>query len=440
MLNESYRLVLALAVTGSVAGLAACSAKFRSAGSSDEPAMSTTGTVATGTVGSVGSMSSSGTGGMGSSSSTTSTTGSTLVHCDLARPECQCGVAGCFLVQGASCTQAADCETEVCGVTQEATNICCSVSCEQGQVCLADGSGCELEGACDEQDQRCSAEGNHERCADGEWQMVATCGTRGCSLELTGGCLGDLGTACLEDAECGVGTCKETTDGSSICCDVSCGDCEVCDDTGSACEDPRQIKPDCNCTEATAFACDDNIPCTDDACDSGRCSNELQSGYCLIDDECLEHNESEKGNPCRYCDTTIRAQGWTNASSTVSCNDEAWCNGVDTCDGSGECEHEFRTDRCTENGSCSLGTCDEARDSCYQPSSAACLIAGEFACESTSCGGDLLGRLVTTLCSGVSSACDGFVSATNWETNTGCSAIEKCNPSTLECEAAPECE
>ena len=452
MLNESYRIARAFIVASSVAKLVACSSTYESAGSSDEPAPGTTHTATTDTAGTAGPSTGSGaSGGMGSSTTTTGsldattgttgTTGSSLVHCDLERPECQCDVEGCFLIQGASCTQAADCKTQICGVTQEATNICCAAVCEQGQVCTEDGSGCEIEGACDEADQRCSAEGNHERCTDGLWQLVTDCGTRGCSVELTGGCLGDLGAPCLEDSECGVGTCKETTDGSSVCCDASCGDCLVCTQAGSDCQDPDFIKPDCNCTAATAFACDDTIPCTDDACDGGRCTNVLQSGYCLIDDECFDHNEQEKDDPCRYCDSALRDRAWTNSPTSVSCDDGAWCNGVDTCNGSGECQHEFRADRCTEDGPCALGTCDEARDSCYEHSSEICLQAGMFACSSTSCGGDVLGHLVITWCSGTSNACDGLTDASaEWEITEVCSATQKCNESTLTCQNAPECE
>ncbi|HEU5076506.1 MAG TPA: hypothetical protein VFU02_20085, partial [Polyangiaceae bacterium] len=352
---------------------------------------------------------------------------------------CACDIAGCFLILGASCTQATDCKTQVCGVTQEGTNICCATACDQDHVCLADGTGCEIAGACDDGDERCSAEGNHERCTSGQWQTVAACGSRGCSLEVTGGCLGDLGAACLEDDECGAGTCQETTNGSSVCCDASCGDCLVCNEAGSGCTDPDFIKPGCTCTEATAFSCDDNIPCTDDSCDAGRCSNTLQPGFCLIEEECIDHNEQEALNPCRYCDATLRNQAWTNSSNTVSCDDRMWCNGTDTCNGSGQCQHQFPTDRCTENGACALGTCDEERDSCYRPSSQACLIAGEFRCESDSCGGDVQGRTVTTWCSGTSAECDGAVSATEWEINSGCTVYQKCDASSWSCEDALDC-
>lgn len=443
------RLALAFVLAGSVTSLTSCSSRFRSAGAADETdetATSTLGSSAANTE-TTASVTSGGGGADGGSTTAsiatatgTSTTGSDLVHCEVGTPECQCGVAGCFLIQGASCTHSTACKTRVCGVTQAATNICCATLCEQGYVCTADGSGCELEGACEEDAERCSAEGNHERCTGGRWQVVAACENLGCSFELTGGCLGALGASCSSDDECGAGACRETTDGNSICCDVSCGDCEVCNESGSDCTDPDHIKPGCNCTQATAFACDDNVPCTDDACDGGRCSNQLRAGYCLIDGKCYDHNQSESGNPCRYCDTTIRDRAWTNSANTVSCDDGAWCNGVDTCDGSGRCEHEFRADRCVENGGCALGSCDEARDSCYRPPSEVCLLAAEFICESSSCGGDVLTRTLTTYCSGSSPICNGNAYADPWQIYAGCTVNEKCTPGTWTCEAVPECE
>ena len=68
-------------------------------------------------------------------------------------------------------------------------------------------------------------------------------------------------------------------------------------------------------------------------------------GFVRIGGQCVSHNAKDPSNPCRYCDATINQHGWTNASSSASCDDGLWCNGDDTCDGSAACEHNtLRTD------------------------------------------------------------------------------------------------
>ena len=466
MLNEPRRCPLPrsitrLATASLLLNLAACSSKYRSdpgdpptaTATSTDTSSATNGTSA-GTTGTTGAQSTTGSGGTGSvttgttgtagttgTTGTTSTTGGTVSHCDSASADCMCDSAGCFLVEGAGCTQAADCKTQVCGVTQEANNVCCVQACDEDEVCLPDGSGCEPATACEDTLERCSAEGNHERCTDGQWEMVSECGGLGCSLELTSGCLHALGAACDADGECGAGTCQETTDGSAVCCDASCGSCEVCNQAGTGCTDPDEVKPDCDCTASDASNCNDHIPCTDDTCQDGVCSNDLQSGYCLIDGQCLDHNQQEAGNPCRYCDASVRDRAWTSSPNTVSCDDGQWCTGADTCNGSGQCQHQFPTsNRCTESGLCALTTCDEERDSCYEPSSTVCDTRTEQRCEpGNACGADVQSHTITTKCSGSSAGCDGDESTSTWAPSTACGSTTKCDDDSLTCKGALNC-
>ena len=450
MLNDLSR----FALPGSLLllNLAACSSNYRrepsdpttttatdtstSAGGTSTSAGGTS-TVTTGTQSSTGG---GGTGGV-TTTGTMSTTGGTVSHCDSASPDCMCDSAGCFLVEGASCTQAADCKTQVCGVTQEANNVCCAQACDEDQVCLSDGSGCEPATACEESLERCSAEGNHERCTEGQWETVSECGGLGCSLELTSGCLHALGAACDADDECGAGTCLETTDGSAVCCDASCGPCQVCNQAGTDCADPDEVKPDCECTASDTSNCDDDIPCTDDTCEDGVCSNDLQSGYCLIEGQCLDHNQQEAGNPCRYCDASVRDRAWTSSANTVSCDDGLWCTGADTCNGSGQCQHQFPTsNRCTESGDCALTNCDEDRDSCYEPSSTVCDTRTELRCDpGNACGADVQSHTITTKCSGSSAGCDGDESTSSWAPSTACGSTKKCDPESFTCKGALNC-
>lgn len=409
-----------------------------SGGSSADGSGAAAGASDTGGSGGTGGSAGTGTGG---SAGSAGTGGSPIVmYCDPEDPDCACDALGCFLVPGAECTQGTDCKTQICGVTQDANNVCCAEGCDETQVCAADGTSCETAAACDDELERCSAEGDHQRCTGGQWDTVTECNGRGCSLELTGGCLSPLGVACVASEECGQGSCQETADDNFVCCEASCGDCQVCNPEGTGCEEPPEVKPGCDCTEADASNCNDNVPCTVDTCDEGRCSNELESGYCLIDGQCYDHNQPEPGNACRYCDAALRDRAWTNSSNTVSCNDDAWCNGEDTCNGTGQCQHDYPTSaRCTESGPCALTTCDEARDSCYQPSSFECETVPEDRCKTPSSGAarcpelPVQRRTTSTFCSGTSNACDGATSTSTWGILTACTDGLSCDPDTITC-------
>jgi len=360
-----------------------------------------------------------------------------VMACDPEEPDCACDAAGCFLVDGASCTLATDCRTQVCGVTQDAVSVCCAEACSDDQVCSADGSECEVADVCEEALERCSADGDHQRCTGGQWGTVTECDGLGCSIELTGGCLSPLGTGCGDSDECGQGTCQETSDGDSACCDASCGSCQVCNAEGTGCVEPAAVMPGCDCTTADASNCDDDIPCTVDSCQDGSCANEVESGYCLIDGACYDHNQPEPGNACRYCDAALRDRAWTNSANTVSCNDNAWCNGGDTCNGTGQCLHEYPTsNRCTESGPCALTTCDEARDSCYQPDTFECATESEDRCKPVGsgagkCPGEIQRATTVTYCSGTSAVCDGASMTGNFVKFEDCGGT--CDAETVTC-------
>lgn len=366
-----------------------------------------------------------------------------VMACDPDEAGCECDALGCFLVDGASCTTATDCRTQVCGVTQDAVSVCCSEACGEDEVCAEDGDGCEAADVCEDNLERCSAEGDHQRCSDGQWDTIEECNGMGCSVDLTGGCLSPLGEGCDESDECGQGTCQETIDGSSACCDASCGSCQVCNAEGTGCVEPAEVMPGCDCTAADTSNCDDDIPCTVDTCQDGSCSNEVESGYCLIDGACYDHNQPEPGNACRYCDAALRDRAWTYSGNTVSCNDSVWCNGTDTCDGTGQCQHQFPTlARCTESGPCALTTCDEERDSCYQPDTFECETEYEDRCKPVDgsepkCGGDLQRSTTSTFCSGTSAACDGATTTSSFVNIEDCRG--HCDPETVACVQAIGC-
>lgn len=116
-----------------------------------------------------------------------------------------------------------------------------------------------------------------------------------------------------------------------------------------------------------------------------------------------------------------------------------YCNGNDTCNGVGVCQHQFPTNnRCTDDGPCALTECDEERDSCYEPAGTQCLSQPEKRCEA-GCGGDVQSRTVTASCTGNSPDCTGTPTNPAFVDSTACSSTQACNPSTFTCETTLEC-
>lgn len=459
-MKKSLGFVLGFLVLNGLTSTLSCSSTTTSQGTSSDTTSSTSTGGVSGSGGSAGSDTgsggtggSSGSGGAGGSPANGGTGGSVgeagmggdggtagtapvAMNCQAADPDCTCDDSGCYFVDGTDCVQASACKSQNCGVTQDNASVCCAEACAASEVCAADGNECEPATACEDADTRCSADGDYQLCEEGQWTTTEQCDGRGCSTEL-GGCLSAIGDACAESDECGEGTCQETPDGSTVCCDLSCGDCKTCSADGTSCEYPDTISPDCDCSSDSD--CDDGLDCTSDACNDGVCANDVVSGSCLIDNECYDHNQPEPNNPCRYCDATNKNRGWTNSSNAVSCDDGLYCNGNDTCNGSGACQHQFPTnDRCSEDGPCALTECDEDRDSCYEPSGTECLRQTEKQCES-GCGGDVQSRTVTANCTGNSPDCTGTPTNPAFVDSTTCSGTQACNPSTFACQTTLEC-
>lgn len=392
------------------------------------------------TGGAGGSGGSGGVGGRGGDSGSGGSSGSGFLpmHCEAGDAQCTCDDSGCFVDPGGACTRDDVCRSANCGVTADSTNICCAGSCESDEVCSSDGSECEPAAACEAGNDRCF-QGNYEHCSAGTWSLIEQCGPRGCDRD-QGGCLLGVGEPCTSGEQCGEGSCAPTPDGSAVCCTASCGACQVCDTEGTGCTDPDTLPDGCACSESDTSNCTDPLACTNDICNDGVCSNDIMPGFCVIAGQCVSHNAKDPSNPCRYCDAALNPHGWTNASSSTSCDDGLWCNGTDTCDGSGSCKHQYTTNRCTGSGPCDLEACDEERDTCNRPSSHACDTSTETGCSSSGCGGDPRSRTVTTYCSGASSACDGAKVPGTWTVATECSNNSVCNATNQSCELKLGCE
>ncbi|MFH1436047.1 MAG: hypothetical protein ABIJ56_10055 [Pseudomonadota bacterium] len=75
--------------------------------------------------------------------------------------------------------------------------------------------------------------------------------------------------------------------------------------------------------------CEDDVSCTLDTCSEDRdeCDDEIETGWCFLDGECLEDEGPDPENPCRKCDTYISATDWTNLDDMAECSDAGVCCG-----------------------------------------------------------------------------------------------------------------
>lgn len=106
-------------------------------------------------------------------------------------------------------------------------------------------------------------------------------------------------------------------------------------------------------------SCDDDVACTVDACEDGRCAHTADDGACA---------DGERCNPVLGC-VPIRC------TSDPECDDGVFCNGVERCDGDAPGTGCVAGDPvvCDDGASCSADRCDEDADRCVAtPDDSAC--------------------------------------------------------------------
>jgi len=215
-----------------------------------------------------------------------------------------------------------------------------------GDPCTDDGLWCNGVESCNEDDDECAHEFGtfNPRCEDDSlW-----CNGEEYCEETIDECL------------------HEYTDGDPRCPDdgLWCTGVESCDEGGDVCA-------------ATGNPCPDNQYCLES---SDTCEDQCTG--CLIGDVCYADLELNPANGCQLCDYDVNPAGWT-ANVGAACEDEVYCNGVDTCGATGACT-EHAGDPCPDNGLWCDGQeyCNEALRLCDAANIPDCSADGIF------CNGD----------------------------------------------------
>ena len=290
------------------------------------------------------------------------------------------------------------------------------------------------------------------------------------------------GTACVPNAPCACSANAECADDNPCTVDACDPDGGICKHDpagadGAPCDDGDLCTSGDACSagvcEATPTDCDDANPCTKDSCNTGTgtCANfglPHQGDACDDGDPCTSADACDFGvcvgdampcedeNPCTVdaCDpSTVTCVFDGAAAAGLGCDDADPCTVGDACAG-GACVGASPT--CDDGNPCTAGTCDPATGACTfetAPLDGAPCDDGEACtvddlCVAAFCEGSLKGCDDADPCTG--DACDAASGECLHEALPGCGVNHPCvaaiHPGSSDdavtacvCAAAPEC-
>lgn len=257
------------------------------------------------------------------------------------------------------CGSSEQCETAACVATTAGTSVCCSQACADNQVCGPTGA-CVAAPTCESGAVQCSGS-NFQTCEDGQWVTRLACGALGCSVP-RGGCFGGAGEPCTSDADCGEGTCQQTSGGGRVCCTAACdGACRDCGATGTVC---TNLLDDAACG---AIACPADTTCRDfpPSVTTQRCI----AGSCGTGAQLCQGDARNAGQSCsarNVCDNAGNCSQPKKANG-VACANGSECSSNNCVDG--VCCNTACTGACQ---TCATGVCTQA--------------ATDTACPTVDCG------------------------------------------------------
>ena len=309
------------------------------------------------------------------------------VPCDADKNACtdndQCKQGVCVPGPGKVCDDGNPCTTDSCDPASG-----CTKTADDGKACDADGDACTTADHC--VGATCTV-GKMVVCDNSNVCSKVTCDA------VSGKCVGkavqqgapcDDGTVCTQADHCQDGECTGKI--------VSCDDNNPC--TGDACD----AKTGCASTNLDGIACDDDNPCTvGDLCKVGLCAKGAAK-LCEAGAACVSGSCNLTGGKCDY----------KNKAAGVSCNDGDACTEKDGCS-DGTCQGQALN--CDDANPCTNDSCDN-KLGCVHVNNASPCSDGDACTQSDNCAAGLCVPGVAKVC----------------EDNNLCTA-DTCNKTTGNC-------
>ena len=262
------------------------------------------------------------------------------------------------------CIVDADCDD---GVFCNGAEACVSGVCTPGTPpACSDGNVCTID-FCNTMTDECEHTPLDDICDNGLYcDGVETC-------DPTDGCQAGTPPNCDDGVGCTVDTCNESTNS----CDNTPDD-SICND-GAHCNGVETCDPTNDCQAGTAPNCDDGVGCTVDSCNEATDSCDNMPNDALCDDgahcngveTCDPANDCQAGTPpncddgvgCTVDSCNEATDSCDNMPNDALCDDGAYCNGVETCDPTNDCQAGTPVN-CDDGVGCTNDSCDEVNDEC----------------------------------------------------------------------------
>jgi hypothetical protein len=328
--------------------------------------------------------------------------------CDLETP-CPAGYT-CQEAETTSGMKSFQCVAEagICECSQLAidsgASTTCVVSNELGEcsgarVCAPDGlQPCNApvpsEETCNGVDDDCDGMVDEATCDDGNSCSDDTCaGEGGCvNTPIDGGeCLD--GDPCTAADHCEGGLCVGTPvncDDENPCTKNACDGAGGCSSEPAAglCDDgdPCTVGDVCDagvCVANVTLECDDGNPCTVDSCGPSGClhvstaepcddGNPCTAASSCVDGACVasETTQCDDQNPCTSDSCDLEA-GCVSSPNALPCDDQDVCTQGDTC-AEGSCQPGTNIVACDDGNSCTDDACDDVAGCVFLPNFGAC--------------------------------------------------------------------
>ncbi len=326
-----------------------------------------------------------------------------------------------------NCVNAAN--TKPCddGSKCTADDVCAAGQCKPGKLLICDDGNACTDDLCDPATGACGFTPNAKTCDDknactsGDACQGGTCvpGKFTCQCAKDSDC--DDKLPCTQD-NCNVTATGELTCSNAALNSGSCDDGNVCT-IGDTCSAG-------SCKPKTTKSCDDANVCTADSCDPAKgCTSSSVSGSCTDGNPCTlgdlcangvcaagQPRDCNDQNPCTNdaCDKTTG--NCTKTNNSANCNDSNQCTLNDFCAG-GACT-PGTSKQCTDNKPCTDDACLKASGAC------------EYTVDNTNTCSDGNSCTLTDVCD--SGTCVGK-NAKSCDDNNVCTTDGPCSPSTGIC-------